>query len=90
MQNRPINKHWSRKVFKEGVMVMVFFKKESFPLSPTGLKQTKAKMKYDPYEILKKINDNVNMVNLLDDMTIWKTFIMVDWYKYYPLTSHSI
>lgn len=52
-------------------MVMVFFlRKESFPLSPKRLKQTKAKEKYDPYEILKKINDNVNMVNLLDDMTI--------------------
>ena len=44
-----------------------FLRKESFPLSPKRLKQTKAKEKYDPYEILKKINDNVNMVNLLDD-----------------------
>ena len=51
-------------------MVFFFLRKESFPVSPKRLKQTKAKKKYDPNEILKKINDNVNMVNLLDDMTI--------------------
>lgn len=74
------DKHRGQQVFKVGDDVMVYLRKERIPTCVHGkFKQNR----YGPYTILKKINDNAYVVDLLVDMGISRTFNVVDLTKFY-------
>ena len=74
------DKHRRKQLFIVGDQVMVFLGQESFPIGTYSKLKSK---KYGPYQIVKKINDNIYMVALPDSIGISKTFNVADIFPYY-------
>ena len=84
-----VDKHRKHQVFKVGDHVMIYLRKERLPARVHDKLRQKH---YEPSKVLKRINANAYMIDLPDNMNIFKTFNVVYISTYHPkgnLYDHS-
>lgn len=75
------NKHRLTKSFQVGNLVLVFLRKEHFPM---GAYHKLHKKKLGPFQVLKVLNENAYLLDFFDDLKILPIFNIADLYPYIP------
>jgi hypothetical protein len=78
---KHVDLHRRKKVFQEGEMVMIHLRKERYR---KGTYHKLRPKKFGPCKIMKRINENAYLIDLLEDLDISPIFNVVD------LHSHSV
>lgn len=73
--------HRQEKIFDVGDLVMVFLRRERFPV---GTYHKLMNKKIGPFSILQRLNNNAYVVNLPLDLQISHTFNVANLFEYFP------
>ena len=78
---KATDKYRREKLFEVVDQVMVYLRRECFPIGKYSKLQPR---KYGPYQVVRKINDNAYVVQIPNDMGFSKTFNVADLSLFHP------